>query len=77
MLQILANYNYKDADPLSSMVDVKDKDGYTVLHAAVKTAWVAGVCIALEAGADVTITVSVYNIIILDDNIHLKSQRLN
>ncbi|XP_061380522.1 transient receptor potential channel pyrexia-like isoform X3 [Danaus plexippus] len=55
-LKILANYNYKDADPLSSMVDVKDKDGYTVLHAAVKTAWVAGVCIALEAGADVTIT---------------------
>lgn len=39
------------------MVDVKDKDGYTVLQAAVKAAWVAGVCIALEAGADVTIRV--------------------
>lgn len=39
------------------MVDVKDKDGFTVLQAAVKAAWVAGVCIALEAGADVTIRV--------------------
>ncbi|XP_045762667.1 transient receptor potential channel pyrexia-like isoform X1 [Maniola jurtina] len=54
-LKILANYPYKDADPLKAMVDVKDKDGYTVLQAAVKAAWVAGVCIALEAGADVTI----------------------
>ncbi|XP_039749502.1 transient receptor potential channel pyrexia-like isoform X2 [Pararge aegeria] len=54
-LKILANYAYKDADPLRAMVDVKDKDGYTVLQAAVKAAWVAGVCIALEAGADVTI----------------------
>lgn len=42
------------------MVDVKDKDGYTVLQAAVKAAWVAGVCIALEAGADVTIRVISY-----------------
>ncbi|XP_052743946.1 transient receptor potential channel pyrexia-like isoform X2 [Bicyclus anynana] len=54
-LKILANYAYKDADPLRAMVDVKDKDGYTVLQTAVKAGWVTGVCIALEAGADVTI----------------------
>ncbi|CAG5020767.1 unnamed protein product [Parnassius apollo] len=53
-LQILANYSYKDADPFMAMVDVKDKEGHTVLQAAVEAAWVPGVCIALEAGADVT-----------------------
>ncbi|XP_014366738.2 transient receptor potential channel pyrexia [Papilio machaon] len=54
-LQVLANYNYKDADPFMAMVDVKDKDGHTVLQAAVEAAWVPGVCVALEAGADVTL----------------------
>nr|XP_026490186.1 transient receptor potential channel pyrexia-like isoform X1 [Vanessa tameamea] len=53
-LQILANYATKDINPLTAMVDVKDKDGYTVLQAAVRAAWVPGVCIALESGADVT-----------------------
>ncbi|XP_068624920.1 transient receptor potential channel pyrexia-like [Battus philenor] len=53
-LHILANYNYRDADPLTAIVDVKDKDGHTVLQAAVEAAWVPGVCVALEAGADVT-----------------------
>ncbi|CAG5022591.1 unnamed protein product, partial [Parnassius apollo] len=53
-LQILANYSYKDADPFMAMVDVKDNEGHTVLQAAVEAAWVPGVCIALEAGADVT-----------------------
>ncbi|XP_038218619.1 transient receptor potential channel pyrexia-like [Zerene cesonia] len=54
-LKILANYPYIDADPLSALVDVKDKDGHTVLQSAVEDAWVPGVCIALEAGADVTL----------------------
>ncbi|CAH2057024.1 unnamed protein product, partial [Iphiclides podalirius] len=54
-LQILANYNYKDADPFIAMVDVKDKEGHTVLQAAVEAAWVPGVCVAIEAGADVTL----------------------
>ncbi|CAH2097462.1 unnamed protein product [Euphydryas editha] len=53
-LQILANYAYKNPDPLTASVDVKDKEGHTVLQAAVEAAWVPGVCIALEAGADVT-----------------------
>ncbi|XP_041983044.1 transient receptor potential channel pyrexia-like [Aricia agestis] len=52
-LQILANYAYKDADPMSAMVDVKDYEGHTVLQASVEASWVPGVCIALEAGADV------------------------
>ncbi|CAF4858679.1 unnamed protein product [Pieris macdunnoughi] len=54
-LQVLANYPYKDVDLLSAMVDVKDRDGHTVLQVAVEDSWVAGVCVALEAGADVTL----------------------
>lgn len=41
-------------NPMVAIVDVKDRDGHTVLQAAVEAAWVAGVCIALEAGAEVT-----------------------
>ncbi|XP_059055688.1 transient receptor potential channel pyrexia-like isoform X2 [Achroia grisella] len=55
ILQVLANYGNNDADPLSAIVDVKDKEGHTVLQAAVEAAWVPGVCVALEAGADVTL----------------------
>ncbi|CAK1543482.1 unnamed protein product [Leptosia nina] len=54
-LQVLANYPYDDADHLSAIVDVKDRDGHTVLQVAVEETWVAGVCVALEAGADVTL----------------------
>nr|QDR50968.1 TRPA5 [Heliconius melpomene] len=54
-LQTLASYAYRDADPMRAIIDVKDVDGHTVLQAAVEAAWVPGVCIALEAGADVTI----------------------
>ncbi|XP_075985526.1 transient receptor potential cation channel subfamily A member 1-like [Anticarsia gemmatalis] len=53
-LQLLANYDYLNWNPLLAIVDVKDRDGHTVLQAAVESAWVPGVCIALEAGADVT-----------------------
>ncbi|KAJ8710338.1 hypothetical protein PYW07_009704 [Mythimna separata] len=53
-LQLLANYDYMNANPLLAIVDVKDKEGHSVLQAAVEAAWVPGVCIALEAGADVT-----------------------
>ncbi|XP_053618072.1 transient receptor potential channel pyrexia-like isoform X2 [Plodia interpunctella] len=54
-LQVLANYGNNDIDPLCASVDVKDRDGHTVLQAAVEAAWVPGVCVALEAGADVTL----------------------
>lgn len=54
---MLANYEYLNANPLSAVVDVKDKDGYTVLQEAIEEAWVPGVCIALEAGANVTLKV--------------------
>ncbi|KAG6453876.1 LOW QUALITY PROTEIN: transient receptor potential channel pyrexia [Manduca sexta] len=54
-LQLLANYDYINMDPMAAVVDVKDKEGHTVLQAAVEAAWVPGVCIALEAGADVTL----------------------
>lgn len=40
-----------------AIVDVRDKEGHTVLQAAVEAAWVPGVCVALEAGADVTLKV--------------------
>lgn len=46
------------------MVDVKDKEGHTVLQAAVEAAWVPGVCVALEAGADVTLKVCQFHTII-------------
>ncbi|XP_060807292.1 transient receptor potential channel pyrexia isoform X2 [Amyelois transitella] len=54
-LQVLANYGNNDVDPLCASVDVKDREGHTVLQAAVEAAWVPGVCVALEAGADVTL----------------------
>ncbi|KAJ2941369.1 hypothetical protein O0L34_g3572 [Tuta absoluta] len=53
-LQVLANHETNDADSLAAMVDVKDREGHTVLQSAVEAAWVPGVCIALEAGADIT-----------------------
>lgn len=43
---------------MRAIIDVKDVEGHTVLQAAVEAAWVPGVCIALEAGADVTMKVS-------------------
>lgn len=46
------------------MVDVKDKEGHTVLQAAVEAAWVPGVCVTLEAGADVTLKVYQFYVII-------------
>ncbi|KAL4716005.1 hypothetical protein ACJJTC_003794 [Scirpophaga incertulas] len=54
-LKILASEGQNDTDPLSAVVDVKDKEGHTVLQAAIEAAWVPGVCVALEAGADVTL----------------------
>ncbi|CAH0403188.1 unnamed protein product [Chilo suppressalis] len=54
-LKILANEGRNDSEPLSAVVDVKDGEGHTVLQAAVEAAWVRGVCVALEAGADVTL----------------------
>lgn len=56
---MLANHGINDADPLAAMVDVKDGHGRTVLQVAVAAAWVPGVCIALEAGADVTLKVNI------------------
>ncbi|XP_073962846.1 transient receptor potential cation channel subfamily A member 1-like isoform X2 [Choristoneura fumiferana] len=54
-LQVLASYEYQNADPMSTMVDVKDGEGHTVLQAAIEVEWVPGVCVALEAGADVAL----------------------
>ncbi|KOB77902.1 Transient receptor potential channel pyrexia [Operophtera brumata] len=54
-LHVLANYDYSHGDPMSAIVDVKDRDGHTVLQAAIAAAWVTGVCVALESGADVTL----------------------
>ncbi|GBP65214.1 Transient receptor potential channel pyrexia [Eumeta japonica] len=54
-LEILANYLPLDFDPMQAVVDVKDKEGHTVLCAAIEAEWVIGVCIALEAGADVAL----------------------
>ncbi|CAB3258050.1 unnamed protein product [Arctia plantaginis] len=53
LLQFLANYEYNDQDPYLATVDAKDDMGQTVLHAAVRTNWTDGVCIALGAGASV------------------------
>lgn len=39
------------------MVDAKNKNGHTVLHAALLAGWAAGVCICLEAGASITVKV--------------------
>ncbi|XP_026320538.1 transient receptor potential channel pyrexia-like [Hyposmocoma kahamanoa] len=54
-LKILVNHRTNDDDPLSATVNVKDCGGHTMLHVAVAEAWMPGVCIALEAGADVTL----------------------
>lgn len=48
---------------MSALVDIKDREGHTVLQAAVEAAWVPGVCVALEAGADVTLKVKIMKII--------------
>lgn len=55
--QLLANYEYSKADPHLAMVDAKDLWGYTVLRAAVEVGWTQGACIALGAGANVTMKV--------------------
>lgn len=49
-------------NPLLAIVDVKNKNGHSVLQEAVEVGWVTGVCIALESGADVTSKVQ-YSII--------------
>ncbi|KAG7300671.1 hypothetical protein JYU34_014995 [Plutella xylostella] len=53
-LQELVNSSH-ESDPFAATVDVRDFEGNTVLQAAVEAGWVFGVCVALEAGADVTI----------------------
>ncbi|XP_026727731.1 ankyrin-1-like [Trichoplusia ni] len=54
ILQLIANYEFGNEDPLIAVVDAKDRWGYTVLSAAIKGGWTQGVCIALGAGASVT-----------------------
>ncbi|XP_075985740.1 transient receptor potential cation channel subfamily A member 1-like [Anticarsia gemmatalis] len=51
ILQVLVNVKLDETEVPA--VDVRDKDGRTVLHAAVLEGWVNGVAIALEAGASV------------------------
>lgn len=62
-LQVLANAQNHE-DPFAATVDVKDGEGHTVLQAAVEAAWVPGVCVALEAGADVTLKVN-YTVLLI------------
>ncbi|KAJ8710571.1 hypothetical protein PYW08_009086 [Mythimna loreyi] len=54
LLQYLANHKCDNDDPYLATVDVKDRTGTTVLCAAVKSEWLQGVCIALGAGASIT-----------------------
>ncbi|XP_026331563.1 transient receptor potential channel pyrexia-like [Hyposmocoma kahamanoa] len=50
-LKMLVNY----VDPLPKTIDVKNSDNRTILDVAVTEAWMPGVCIALKAGADITL----------------------
>ncbi|KAL4716023.1 hypothetical protein ACJJTC_003812 [Scirpophaga incertulas] len=54
-LKVLARGCKTNGEPFLAAVDVKDREGHTVLQAAIEAAWVPGVCVALEAGADVTL----------------------
>lgn len=54
-LQLLATEGVNDLDPMAAAVDVKDAEGHTVLQAAVEAGWVSGVCVALEADADLSL----------------------
>lgn len=73
-LQFLANYDYNDQDPYLATVDAKDNMGQTVLHAAVRTNWTDGVCIALGAGASVFMKVTKFCSIFY---LHYKFESLN
>lgn len=42
---------------MAAAVDVKDAEGHTVLQAAVEAGWVSGVCVALEADANIALKV--------------------
>lgn len=54
---VFQTFLYHDAgdDELRSpgIVNTTDKDGYTTLHYAVVNNWLAGVCVCLEAGANI------------------------
>lgn len=50
-LQALSNHLNNENN--LSVFNLRDKDGNTVLHSAVISRWIPGVCIALEAGADI------------------------
>ncbi|CAH0597153.1 unnamed protein product [Chrysodeixis includens] len=54
ILQLIANYEFGNEDPQVAVVDERDRWGYTVLSAAIKAGWTQGVCVALGAGASVT-----------------------
>ncbi|CAH1640799.1 unnamed protein product [Spodoptera littoralis] len=54
LLQLLADFKYNNEDPYLATIDVKNKQGFTVLCAAIKEGWTQGVCIALGARASIT-----------------------
>ncbi|KAJ8710335.1 hypothetical protein PYW07_009701 [Mythimna separata] len=54
-LQMLATHGFSDKD-ITAVIDVKDRDGHTVLHEAILEEWGPGVTVALEAGASITAT---------------------
>ncbi|KAH9645730.1 hypothetical protein HF086_010126 [Spodoptera exigua] len=53
LLQLLADFKYSNEDPYLATIDVKNKQGFTVLYAAIKEGWTQGVCIALGAKASI------------------------
>ncbi|KAJ8710572.1 hypothetical protein PYW08_009087 [Mythimna loreyi] len=54
-LQFLATHGIIECEDedITAVIDVKDKDGLTVLHKAILEEWEPGVSVALEAGASV------------------------
>ena len=58
LFQILATHGVSDVD-IPAIVDVKDKDGHTVLHTAILEEWGPGVSAAIEAGANIIARVSI------------------
>ncbi|XP_026727732.1 transient receptor potential channel pyrexia-like [Trichoplusia ni] len=51
-LQVLANHGTNECDDTET-IEIRDKDGNTVLHQAIVENWPAGVRVAIEAGANI------------------------
>ncbi|KAI8432515.1 hypothetical protein MSG28_013516, partial [Choristoneura fumiferana] len=73
-LQVLASYEYQNADPMSTMVDVKDGEGHTVLQAAIEVEWVPGVC-ANDGETPVHSAAALGNLEVLNEILSLAKQK--